>query len=174
MNTKRILALLLALALMGCALTACGKKAQKSPKDAPATSEASAALDLNRIYSELLAAQEGVEEPILFEMTDDEMDSIYPGLRDIAVKQRVAFVAPIPGAPSEIVLLEVSASEDLEKVQKLFQTRIDQAGDSPELPEESAQWKANAKIETNGNYIGMIVLPDGYTIPDDVFTAFGG
>lgn len=174
MNIKKQMAWLLALALMLCALTACGKKATEPSKDAPATSEAAVALDLKQVYDNLIAAQENKDELVLFEMTDDELSAFYPGLLDVEIKQRVGFVAPVPGAPSEIVLLELASAKDLETVQKIFQTRIDQAGSNTELSEEAAQWNANAKIEIKGNYIGMLVLPDGYTVPDDVFSAIGG
>ena len=36
-------------------------------------------------------------------------------------------------------------------------------------PDVNKIWERNAVVQLKGNYVAMIALPDGYTIPEDVF-----
>ena len=160
---KKIISLLLAAACLTAVLTACGKTADKAPEN----------LDLEAVYQAILAAQPAdQDELVMWPETMDETSyiaNVYVGLPDVAMKQSVCYAAPVSGWATEVVLVEVEDSADVKTVQDIFQARIDLAKDDTSYPETAAAWQ-NAVIQTAGNYVGMIVLPDGYTIPEDVFS----
>lgn len=129
-------------------------------------------LDLEQVYQAILSAQgDGADELVMFSEEEDGsyVTSTYPGLTDVARKQTVIYVAPVSGFATEVVLVEVENSSDVATVQDIFEARIETAQDDAFYPDTAAQWQ-NAQVQTAGNYVGMIVLPDGFTVPDDVFS----
>ena len=77
---KKLTALLLAL-VMTLALAACGgEKAQEAP-------------DLNIVYEDFIASLD--EAPIMMDVTDDVVETFYPGLSSISLKQSVLVTAAI-------------------------------------------------------------------------------
>ena len=156
---KRIL-IVLALA-MTVSLFGCGEK-DKGPE--PGT-------PVSTFYNAILAAQpEGVEDLIFFEESNpDLISSFYPGLEGIALNQQAFYMPPIATHPCEIVLVEVKDAANVQAVADIFQARIDLGADNTTYPESAAGWQLYAQVQHSGNFVCMIVLPEGYTIPENVF-----
>ena len=91
------------------------------------------------------------------------LDSYYPGLSEIAAKQRGVYVAAISAAVGEIALVEVENAEDVQAVEDIFQARIDyQVGDDATpggawYPETIEGWKTKSRIVSHGNYVMLAV-----------------
>ena len=158
---KRIIAFAAAL-LMATAMCSCLEEKEESP--APGTA-------LSTFYQAILDAQpEGAEALILFEESNPSLiASFYPGLDGIALSQQAYYMPPIVTHPCEIVLVEVTNSADVQAVADIFRARIDMGADNKTYPESAAGWKLYAQVQTSGNYVCMIVLPEGYIIPENVF-----
>ena len=76
---------------------------------------------------------------------------------------------PIATHPCEIVLVEVKNAADVQAVVDIFQARIDMGADNTTYPESAAGWAQFAQVHKSGNFVAMIVLPEGYVIPENVF-----
>lgn len=93
----------------------------------------------------------------------DALANYYPGLSEIATKQRVIYTTMMSAAVCEIALVEVKNAADVQKVKDIFQARIDyQVGtdDAPGgawYPATIEGWKNNSRIVDHGNYVMMIV-----------------
>ena len=132
--------------------------------DSPET-EASEEINLSAFYTTL---REGNIWPELMDLTTDAnmkelLDSYYPGLAEIAAKQRRVYVAAISAAVGEIALVEVENAEDVQAVEDIFQARIDyQVGDDATpggawYPETIEGWKTKSRIVSHGNYVMLAV-----------------
>ena len=160
---KKLFALLSAL-LMLTALCGCGGSQDSGP--APGTA-------LSSFYEAVMAAQpEEAEALILFEESNpDLIAGLYPGLDGIALNQQAFYMPPIVTHPCEIVLVEVKNSEDVQKVVDIFRARIEQGAANTSYPESAAGWQQYAQVQQSGNFVCMIVLPEDYVIPENVFAA---
>lgn len=128
--------------------------------------------DLEAVYQAVLdlQADTGLDELIMMPSSDAVyLDNFYPGLSSVALNQLVAYMAPVTNFACEIVLVEVSDPADAEAVAELFQARIDNQAENGAYPETEVLWQRNGQVHTLGNCVCMIVLPDGYVIPDNVF-----
>lgn len=118
-------------------------------------------LNLEELYQQgvdSLAAL-GDSAPILFpESNLDYLESFYPGISAIEMKQFCAGVAPVTNAPFEIILVEVADEADVQKVIDIFQARVDEASVDDVYPENAAAWLNEAKITSRGNYVFLAVL----------------
>ena len=119
---KRVLILALSI-IMAISLAACSKtKDNTNENQNPNTNQEEQTpnietFDLKEVYNSILASQENSEGLTLFEETDDEIiESFYPGISDIALKQKAFYFPPIAGFACEIALVEVEDSKDVEKV----------------------------------------------------------
>ena len=128
--------------------------------DSPET-EAAEEINLSAFYNTL---REGNIWPELMDLTTDAnmkelLDSYYPGLAEIAAKQRRVYIAAISAAVGEIALVEVENAEDVQAVEDIFQARIDyQVGDDATpggawYPETIEGWKTKSRIVSHGNYV---------------------
>jgi len=148
---KRTLSLLLALCL-ALSLAACGGGAAEPPAQKEA--------DLAAFYEELL---EENEWPALMALEGEALDSFYPGLSDLSLKQCLIYTAAISAAVGEIALVEAESEEDAQKAADIFQARIDyQVGDDENpggawYPASIEGWKTTSQIERQGNYVCMAV-----------------
>ena len=158
---KRLVALLLVV-LMAVSLCGCAGEKSKGPE--PGTA-------LNAFYQAIMDAQpENAEELILFEESNpDLIASFYPGLDGIELSQQAFYMPPVVTHPCEIVLVEVKSGDDVQVVAEIFQARINMGADNTTYPESAAGWQLHAQVQKNGNYVCMIVLPEGYVIPANVF-----
>ena len=154
-----VLTLLLLVSLCGCSG---GKEASPAP-----------GTDLGTFYQAIMDAQPAdAEALILFEESNpDLIASFYPGLADIALRQQAYYMPPIVTHPCEIVLVEAENGDDVQAVADIFQSRIDMGADNTTYPESAAGWKTYAQVQKSGNFVCMIVLPEGYVIPENVFAA---
>ena len=73
------------------------------------------------------------------------------------------------GYACEILLVEV-AEDDVDAAKAILQDRIDSGANDTGYPENAVLWQNNAQIQTQGNCLCMIALPDGCTIPENVFS----
>ena len=116
------------------------------------------------------AQPEDAEELILFEESNPELiASFYPGLDGIELSQQAFYMPPIATHPCEIVLCEVKNNGDVRTVADIFLARIDMGADNTNYPESAAGWQFYAQVQTSGNFVCMIVLSEGYVIPEKVF-----
>ena len=154
-----VLTLLLLVSLCGCSG---GKEASPAP-----------GTDLGTFYQAIMDAQPAdAEALILFEESNpDLIASFYPGLEAIDLNQQVFYMPPIATHPCEIVLVEVKNAADVQTVADIFQARIDMGADNISYPESAAGWQLYAQVQKSGNFVCMIVLPEGYVIPENVFEA---
>lgn len=127
--------------------------------------ETSEEINLSTFYNTL---REGNIWPELMDLTTDAnmkelLDSYYPGLAEIAAKQRRVYIAAISAAVGEIALVEVENAEDVQAVEDIFQARIDyQVGDDATpggawYPETIEGWKTKSRIVSHGNYVMLAV-----------------
>ena len=147
--------------MLSLSLFACGKT-DNGPK--PGT-------PLETFYEAILAAQPEYAEALIFfeESNPALIDSFYSGLDAIALKQQAFYMPPIATHPCEIVLVEVKDAADVQLVVDIFQARIELGADNVAYPESAAGWDLYAQVQQSGNFVGMIVLPEAYTIPENVF-----
>ena len=126
---------------------------------------------VSSFYDAILAAQpEDKEDLIFFEESDPALiNSFYPGLDDIELSQQAFYMPPIATYPCEIVLVEVKDGANVRTVADLFRARIALGADNTTYPESAAGWKAHAQVQYSGNFVCMIVLPEGYVVPEHVF-----
>ena len=127
--------------------------------------EAPEEINLSAFYNTL---REGNIWPELMDLTTDAnmkelLDSYYPGLAEIAAKQRRVYIAAISAAVGEIALVEVENAEDVQAVEDIFQARIDyQVGDEANpggawYPETIEGWKTKSHVVSHGNYVMLAV-----------------
>ena len=158
---RKLFAAVMACTLALCAFTACGS--QDSDKS----------YDLQQVYQDILAAQpEGTDDlsAVMFETTDPAaIEEFYPGLGEIELKQEVCYQHAVTGF-CEIMLVEAADSDDVQKIVDIFNQRIDTAADDSFYPETAQLWAQNAQVQSSGNYVAMVALPDGYTVPDPIFS----
>lgn len=153
--------LLLVSMVMTVFLFACGEKDSGPEPGTP----------LNSFYEAILSAQPAdAEDLILFEEFDPGLiNSFYPGLDSIELSQQGFYMPPIVTHPCEIVLVEVKNAADVQAVADIFQARIALGADNTTYPESAAGWKTYAQVQQSGTFVCMIVLPEGYVIPENVF-----
>ena len=158
---KKIFALLLIMLIL-TSLGGCGGEKAEGP--VPGTA-------LSTFYQAVLEAQpEGAEELIFFEESNpDLIASFYPGLEKIDLAQQAFYMPPIATHPCEIVLAEAKTREDAQAVAEIFRVRIELGSDNSNYPESAEGWKLYAQVQQSGNFVCMIVLPEGYVIPENVF-----
>lgn len=174
---KRILILALSL-IMAISLVACSNNSNNNDHDEEQKNEIevqpidTTTFNLDDVYDTILAAQENPYDLTFFQETDDAIiESFYPGISNIELNQKAFYFPPIAGFACEIALVEVKNSEDVEAVKQIFNDRI-QTGTTTEGCDPGIEevWSRNAKVQTEGNYVCMIALPDGYKVPEKVFS----
>lgn len=157
---KKLLLIILTFVMI-VSLFGCGGK-DKGPE--PGT-------PVSSFYDAILATQpEGTESLIFFEESNPaSINSFYPGLDGIELSQQAFYMPPIATHPCEIVLVEVKDAANVQAVMDIFRARIDLGADNTTYPESAAGWKLYAQVQCSGNFVCMIVLPEGYKIPENVF-----
>ncbi|MBQ3557634.1 MAG: DUF4358 domain-containing protein [Oscillospiraceae bacterium] len=163
MNIKRRLLLpaTLLLSLLLALLPGCGDTRQPPPGTA-----------LDTFYQAILSAQSQDAEPlILFPESDPAfIDSVYPGLSGIDLLQAAFYLPPVFSAPCEIALVEAADASAAQAAADIFQARINSGAADTTYPENAAGWSRSAQVQRSGNFVCMIVLPEGFVIPENVFS----
>lgn len=152
---KKIIALALALTLTVC-LAACGS--------APAKKD----VDLEVFWQDLAAEY---DMPDMGQVSDDMLESYYPGLKDIKTVQRVVQVPVMSAVVSEYVFLRLESADDAAAAAEILQKRIDdQAAGGAWYPESVENW-GKAQVVTNGEYVAMIAAGDNTQAIAESFNA---
>lgn len=128
--------------------------------------------DLQQVYQDLMNMQPANVEDlsgVMFETTDkDAINETYPGLGDIELKQEVCYQHAVTGF-CEVMLVETASADDVQKVIDIFNARIDTSADDSFYPETAKIWAQNAQVQSEGNYVALVALPDEYIVPDKIF-----
>ena len=129
-------------------------------------------LNMEEVYQSVmdLQADTGMEALVMFPESNEEyLEMFYPGFSAIERLQTVAYMAPVTGFATEILLVEVADKADVDAMKEIFEARIDRGASDTTYPETAIHWANHGQVHTYGNYVCMIVLPDGYNIPENVF-----
>ena len=126
---------------------------------------------LDDVYRSIMDAQSDDSEALVMfpEADPSVVESIYPGLSEIELKQQALYFPPIFGFASEIMLVEAANKSDVDAVKEIFRARIERGASDTTYPENAEPWATRAQVQAEGRYVCMIVLPEGYTIPENVF-----
>ena len=154
--TKRIFALMLALAMSLTLLAGCGSKDNTNDdnKQDPAFS-----MDLEKFYKNMMAAAQ--EAPMMSALEGEMLDNAYPGLSAIETKQLVSYGPVISAVAMEYTFVEVANSADVKAVQDILQARIDaQVDGGAWYPETIDTWQNYSEIVTIDNYVCLFVSTD--------------
>lgn len=128
-------------------------------------------VDLAEFYDTMLT--DAKEQGLVMEAVEGDMlDVLYPGLSEVACKQMVVYAPPMSAVAYEAALVEVENADDVDTVKEIFQARIDsQSTEGPGMyPETVEQWQKNAYLESNGNYV-MLVVGEGADADVSAFQA---
>lgn len=158
---KKLIAALLCLTMVFiCMMTGCSGNEQNS-------------YDLRQVYTSILESQPADSEDlsgVMFETTDEQLiEEFYPGLGEIELNQEVYFQHAITGF-CEIMLVEAVDKGDAQAIADIFYKRIDLGADDSFYPETAQLWAENAQVQIEGRYVAMVALPDGYTVPEKIFS----
>lgn len=140
-----------------------------STPETPSAPEASQ-VDLSAFYT----TESGKYEFGMVTLADAELAAnVYPGLFDIATEQCLPYINMMTMNTSEIVLVEVTNSSDVDKVKEILQSRIDaQVEGGAWYPSAIEAWQNNSRIVSNGNYVMMVVHESCDSIVDDFNALF--
>lgn len=156
---KKLIALLAALSLI-LSLAACGGNADSTTGGSQGEEAPAKEINLSEFHDTLLSEREW---PELMAVEGEILDTFYPGLSEISTKQCLIYTAAITSIACELALVETENAEDVQKVEELFQARVDyQVGDDTApggawYPETIEGWKNNSHIVSNGNYVMLAV-----------------
>lgn len=151
---KKIVTLAMA-AVLAVSLVACGNTASK-PTATPQPVDLAA-------FGEKYVTEEKM--PALLDTQEDMgkqiMDANYAGLNDIDTQQCLLYVSLMGVNSSEMALVQVTNSEDVSKVQEIFQARIDgMINGGAFYPSDVENWTNDSEIVTNGDYVALVVSTD--------------
>ena len=146
-----------------------GNSGGSSTPETPET-PAPAQVDLSAFYT----TESGKYEFGMITLADAELAAnVYPGLFDIASEQCLPYINMMTMNTSEIVLVQVTNSSDVDKVKSILQSRIDaQVEGGAWYPSAIDAWQNNSRIVSNGNYIMMVVHESCDSIVSDFNALF--
>ena len=100
--------------------------------------------------------------PAMDVLPADFAANYYPGLFTIPVVQRLVSAPMMTGtAAAEIALVQVVNSSDVSTVKSILQARVDsQAAGGAFYPMAVEGWQNNARVESKGNYVILVVHED--------------
>ena len=143
-----------------------GSSSTPETPEAPAPAQ----VDLSAFYT----TESGKYEFGMVTLADAELAAnVYPGLFDIATEQCLPYINMMTMNTSEIVLVQVTNSSDVDKVKSILQSRIDaQVEGGAWYPSAIDAWQNNSRIVSNGNYIMMVVHESCDSIVSDFNALF--
>ena len=143
-----------------------GNSGSSSTPETPAPAQ----VDLSAFYT----TESGKYEFGMVTLADAELAAnVYPGLFDIATEQCLPYINMMTMNTSEIVLVQVTNSSDVDKVKSILQSRIDaQVEGGAWYPSAIDAWQNNSRIVSNGNYIMMVVHESCDSIVSDFNALF--
>ena len=89
-------------------------------------------------------------------------------MNDVELTQSVLQTALISGGVFELDLVECASEDDVETVQSIFQSRIDNQLLGAFYPDTTANWE-NADLLVNGNVVALLVVGE---YQEDAVAAF--
>ena len=111
------------------------------------------------------------DENYMVEVTDDLLESYYPGLSEYTLKQQIIRMPLMSAVVNEVAFVECENEEDAAKVAEIFQKRIDdQAEGGAWYPESMAAW-SEGEVITRGNYVALIASASYQKELSDAFNA---
>ena len=147
----------LAASLVLFLLTACGSSKTQTVD-----------VDLEDFY-ESLEREYRWGEGYMEDVEDELLDTYYPGLRDLRLKQLEAHMPIMSSVVNELVFLECETEEDASNAAAILQDRIDvQADGGAWYPESMDAWSRGIVIQ-QGTYVAMIASAEHQ---DEIAEAF--
>ena len=145
-----------------------GSSAQETPSQPETPAEPQ--VDLSAFYTDVTSRYEFG----MLTLADASLaEGAYPGLYGIATKQCLPYINMMTMNTSEIVLVEVTNSSDVDAVKAILQGRIDaQVEGGAWYPSAIEVWQNNSRVVSNGNYVMMIVNPECDSIVSDFNALF--
>ena len=150
----------------GDSSSSAGNSSSSSTPETPAPAQ----VDLSAFYT----TESGKYEFGMVTLADAELAAnVYPGLFDIAAEQCLPYINMMTMNTSEIVLVQVTNSSDVDKVKSILQSRIDaQVEGGAWYPSAIDAWQNNSRIVSNGNYIMMVAHESCDSIVSDFNALF--
>lgn len=144
---KKILSLGLALALTLTVLAGCSNGGGQTTAD----------VNLEEFYQTIFTDPENT--PAMMPLEGEMLESFYPGLAEVELKQQVAYMPMITAVACEIVMVECADAADVDAVEEIFQTRVDtQVENQFNYPAVIEAWEKEAKVVSNGNYVALFLV----------------
>lgn len=125
--------------------------------------------DLETLFMEGMQdyASKPCGEPVMIPETDMEyLNTFYPGLAEISLRQFYIAMAPVTNAPMEIAMVEVADAADVDAVITIFENRVDDMSKNSAYPEDGKVWANNAIVSASGNFVFLAVMTDDFGIAD--------
>lgn len=103
------------------------------------------------------------------ELTEEEMiDYIYPGLKDVTLKQQALYITMMSLNNGELSLVEVESETDAETVKAIFEKRVQGMIDGGAwYPGPTEIWTNQSRVKVYGNYVLLAVGMDCDSIVSD-------
>ena len=144
---KKILSLGLALALTVSLLASCSNGGGQKTAD----------VNLEEFYQTIFTDPENT--PAMMPLEGEMLESFYPGLAEVELKQQVAYMPMITAVACEIVMVECANATDVDTVKEIFQARVDsQVENQFNYPAVIEAWEKEAKVVSNGNYVALFLI----------------
>lgn len=181
---KKIFAMLLAASML-LSLTACGdssggasEQQTTSASDTESESQPDSSApeevyegnmyDVNELYQAILAEQPADLEPLaMFDESENKelIKNYYPNFYNCDYEQILYYAPAIAGYPCEIMIVQTSTEREADYIEDEFIARIEMGAADETYPENAEGWITRAEVQRDGNFVVMIVLPEGYEIP---------
>jgi len=110
---KKILSLGLALALTLAMLAGCSNSGNQTSAD----------VNLEEFYQTIFTDPENT--PAMMPLEGEMLESFYPGLAEVELKQQVAYMPMITAVACEIVMVECANATDVDADKEVIQARVD-------------------------------------------------
>lgn len=137
-------------AVLALGLSACGNGGASQDKD----------VDLAGYYSQMEQEQDW-GDGYMADMTEDMLDSYYPGLRELASEELIAKTPMMSAVVNEVVLAKCATEEDAGKAAEILQQRADeQAAGGAWYPASMEAWE-KAEVVVNGKYAALLASGEG-------------
>lgn len=124
--------------------------------------------DVNELYQAILAEQPEDMEPLqLFDESENKalIENYYPNFYNCDYEQVLYYAPPIAGYPCEIMIVQTKTEREADYIEDEFVDRIGIGAADETYPENAEGWVFRAEVQRDGNFVVMIVLPEGYEIP---------
>jgi len=162
----------------GSCIIRCNWKVEEKPAEQPDASKPeqtvpSDGADLAAFYSDVTGKY---EMPMGLQLVADEamLESFFPGLSDISLKQKVFGITMMGPMNAELILVEVENASDVDAVKAVLQNRLDSQIDGGAwYPETIEVWERYGRVVSRDNYVLLLVSASVESIEAD-FYAFVG